>query len=73
MTEEIGILELREHASEVIRRVREERPTYDVTHRGKVVARLVPALVTWDEAQLERSSAPVSVRRPSGLLAGSQA
>ncbi|MEK7247489.1 MAG: type II toxin-antitoxin system prevent-host-death family antitoxin [Chloroflexota bacterium] len=43
MTEEIGIRELKENASEVLRRVREEHASYDVTYRGKVVARLVPA------------------------------
>jgi prevent-host-death family protein len=43
MTEEIGIRELKENTSEVLRRVREEKASYDVTYRGKVVAHLVPA------------------------------
>ena len=42
MTEEIGIRELKANASEVLRRVREEHATYDVTYRGKVIAKLVP-------------------------------
>lgn len=43
MTEEIGIRDLKANTSEVLRRVREEKASYDVTYRGKVVARLVPA------------------------------
>lgn len=44
MTEpkEIGIRELKEHTSEVLRQVRETRASYNVTYRGKVIARLVP-------------------------------
>ena len=40
---EIGIRELKAHGSEIVRRVREEKATYDVTYRGRVVARIVPA------------------------------
>jgi prevent-host-death family protein len=43
MTEEIGVRELKERASEVVKRVREQQATYDVTYRGKVVAHIVPA------------------------------
>ncbi len=39
---EIGVRELKQKTSEVIRRVREERTAYDVTYRGRVVARIVP-------------------------------
>ena len=35
--------ELGARTSEVLRRVREDGETIDVTHRGKVVARVVPA------------------------------
>ena len=38
----VGIRELKARASQVIRRVREHNETIDVTHHGKVVARLVP-------------------------------
>jgi len=38
----VGIRELKARASEVIRRVREHSETIDVTHHGKVVARVVP-------------------------------
>ena len=40
---EIGIKELKQRASEILRQVREEKESFTVTYRGKVVARLVPA------------------------------
>jgi prevent-host-death family protein len=40
---EIGVRKLKEKTSEVIRKVREERAAYDVTYRGRVVARIIPA------------------------------
>jgi prevent-host-death family protein len=39
---EIGVRELKLHASEILRRVREENESFKVTYRGRVVARLVP-------------------------------
>jgi len=42
MTEEIGIRELKERTSEVLRRVREEKATYTVTFRGEAVAQITP-------------------------------
>ena len=39
----IGIRELKAQASQVIRRVRERGEEIEVTHHGKVVARVVPA------------------------------
>jgi prevent-host-death family protein len=41
---EIGVRELKLRASEIVRRVREENESFEVTYRGRVVARLVPAL-----------------------------
>jgi prevent-host-death family protein len=38
----IGVRELREQASEVIRRVREERAEYVITYQGRPVAILLP-------------------------------
>jgi prevent-host-death family protein len=62
----IGIRELKERASEIVREVREQQAEYTVTHRGRVVARLVPAeppapsqadieayLAEWDEIAAE--------------------
>lgn len=40
--EEIGVRELKTHASEIVRRVREERAEYTVTYRGKPVGVLIP-------------------------------
>jgi prevent-host-death family protein len=40
--EEIGVRELKTHASEILRKVREERVRYTVTYRGKPIGVLVP-------------------------------
>lgn len=40
--EEIGVRELKTHASEIVRRVREEQAQYTVTYRGKPVGVLMP-------------------------------
>jgi prevent-host-death family protein len=77
MTEEIGIRELKANTSEVVRRVREEHASYDVTYRGKVVARLVPAEQKQFNRQefeklwkrMDRLAARVSKKWPKGLSA----
>jgi prevent-host-death family protein len=53
--ESVGIRELKERTSEIVRRVREEGREVDITYRGKVVARLVP--VSDREARAEESRA----------------
>ena len=53
--EEIGIRELKQRASEILRQVREEHESFSVTYRGKVVAKLVPAMDS--SADLEVASA----------------
>ena len=40
----VGIRELKEQASEILRRVREEGDAYEITYHGRVVARLVPVM-----------------------------
>ncbi len=40
--EQIGVRDLKERASEILRRVREEGASYAVTYHGKVIARLEP-------------------------------
>ena len=63
---EVGIRELKNRASEIIRQVREEQVEYVVTHRGRPVARLVPFTVeedgerAWQE--LDQLSQEVSAR-----------
>ena len=39
---EVGIRELKRQASEILRRVRENKEVVTITYRGKPVARLVP-------------------------------
>lgn len=39
---EIGVRELKENTSQIIRRVREEKESFNITYRGRVVAWLVP-------------------------------
>ena len=39
---EVGIRELKQRTSEVLRRVRQRRESVDITYRGRVVSRLVP-------------------------------
>lgn len=39
----VGIRELKTNTSEIVRRVRESGEVIDITHRGEVVARLIPA------------------------------
>jgi prevent-host-death family protein len=38
----IGVRQLKEQASQILRHVREEGASYEVTYHGRVVARLVP-------------------------------
>ena len=40
--EEIGIRELKAHASDVVRAVKEQRARYVITQRGKPVAAIIP-------------------------------
>ena len=40
----IGVRELKTHASQVLRRVRESEEEIEITHHGRVVARLVPVV-----------------------------
>jgi prevent-host-death family protein len=39
---EVGLRQLKAHASEILRDVREQRARYVVTHRGRPVAMLTP-------------------------------
>ena len=38
----VGVRELKEQASQIVRQVREERAPIDITVRGQIVARIVP-------------------------------
>lgn len=39
----VGVRDLKQHTIKILRRVRDRGETIDVTYRGRVVARLVPA------------------------------
>ena len=39
---EIGVRDLKIHASEIVRQVKEKQVRYVVTHRGHPVARIIP-------------------------------
>jgi prevent-host-death family protein len=48
---EVGVRELKNRASEIIRAVREEQAEYVITYRGQPVARLVPVIGEEDDEQ----------------------
>ena len=59
----IGVDELRTRTSEVLRRVREDGETIDVTDGGKIVARMVPVEQPRDEPEVEDSDAMLAWMR----------
>ncbi len=69
----IGVRELKQQASRVIRRVRQRREEVQVTYRGQVVARLIPvasgrrrtseAAPVWSD--LDRLAAEIGARWPA--------
>lgn len=75
--ERLRIRELKERTSEVLRQVRERGQEVDVTHHGRVVARLVPvspeprrpvkAAATW--TALDRVAREIGGRWPKGRSA----
>lgn len=73
----IGIRELKEQTSEILRRVREDGETFEVTYHGKIIARLVPiAQSTEGEIDLatywnrmDELSRTVSASWPAGVSA----
>ena len=52
----IGVRELRERTSEVIRRVREDRVEYVVTYQGRPVAVILPLDTEHAEAEMVQAS-----------------
>ncbi len=74
----LGVRELKERISEILRIVQEQGEVIEVTNRGEVIARLVPAHksplaeeLSEDEvwADLERLSSEISAHWPAGLSA----
>jgi prevent-host-death family protein len=72
----IGIRELKEHISQVLRRVREQGEEYDITYHGQVVARVIPASQARSTADdrdvwsdLDRLAAEIGAHWPMGISA----
>jgi prevent-host-death family protein len=63
---EVGIRELKNRTSEIVREVREERAEYVITYRGRPVARIVPVVAEEEDEQalqeLERLSQEISAQ-----------
>jgi prevent-host-death family protein len=77
--EEVGIRELKQRTSDILRRVRQSREPVAITYRGRVVARLVPvepaprepaqAAALWVE--MDELAAEISARWPAEVPAAS--
>ena len=52
--EKVGVRELKQDASKILRRVREDGESFDVTYHGKVIARLTPVRAA-AEVKLEQA------------------
>jgi prevent-host-death family protein len=73
----IGIRELKEQTSQILRRVREEGVEYQVTYHGKVIARLIPVSTSQPDAtevdeiwtDLDRLAAEIGEHWPEGVSA----
>jgi prevent-host-death family protein len=72
----VGVRELKQQASELIRQVREEGKEIRVTYRGEVVALLVPVKHSSSVAQVARAwaeldllAAEIGARWPEGVSA----
>ncbi len=73
---EIGIRELKQRTSEILRHVREEKETISITYRGRVVARLVPVDKAGKRARdnqvwtdMDELAAEIGARWPVGVTA----
>jgi prevent-host-death family protein len=69
----VGIRELKQHTSRLLRRVHEEGAIIEVTYHGKVIARLVPVTAERDVgaiwADLDQLTAEISAKWPEGVSA----
>ncbi len=71
----VGVRELKQQASELIRKVREEGRAIQVTYRGEVVALLIPVArpALPEEAQawaeIDHLAAEIGARWPAGVSA----
>ncbi|MGH2560650.1 MAG: type II toxin-antitoxin system Phd/YefM family antitoxin [Thermomicrobiales bacterium] len=76
--QQIGVREFKAHTSEILRRVRDEGETIEITSRGQAIARVTPVTQrqrpTKEEvdrriAALEELAVELSSRWPKGLSA----
>lgn len=72
----VGVRELKQRASELVRIVREEGEEIDVTLRGQVVARLVPVKQKLSPeqvqalmAEMDKAASEISAYWPEGVSA----
>jgi antitoxin (DNA-binding transcriptional repressor) of toxin-antitoxin stability system len=73
----VGIREMRLGASKILRRVREKGEAVDITYRGQVIARIIPAAPAKPDPQmlgaiwadLDRVAEEIGRRWPAGLSA----
>ena len=71
----VGVRELKQHASKLIRMVRENKSEIQVTYRGEVFALLIPVTrpSQKDEAQawieIDHLAAEIGARWPAGVSA----
>lgn len=73
----VGVRELKEHTSRILRLVQEEGEEVQITHHGRAIARLVPASkvrqgeeeagAVW--ADLDRLAEEIGARWPEGVTA----
>lgn len=74
--DQVGIRELKEQTSEIVRRVREDGEAFEITYHGRIVARLVPAKQSEAEVDVEefwrewdRLSEEIGEKWPEGVSA----
>lgn len=73
----VGVRELKQETSKLLRRVREEGETIEITYHGEVIARLVPVAppeptdreIAAVLTNLEALSAEISAHWPEGVSA----
>ncbi|MBK7180336.1 MAG: type II toxin-antitoxin system prevent-host-death family antitoxin [Chloroflexi bacterium] len=73
----VGVRELKQETSKILRRVREEGEIIEITYHGEVIARLVPVAppeptdeeiaAVW--ANLDQLTAEISAKWPEGVSA----
>ncbi len=76
MVRSVGVRELKEHTSQVLRLVREHHQEIEITHRGRAIARLIPVVsasshqdpeAIW--ADLDDLAAEIGARWPARISA----